>query len=63
MKSVLCDVDQSILIAGIFGVLMMLAVISAARIIFITAVYLDINGDPVAQFEKAFVEKMFIADN
>lgn len=50
-------------IAGIFGIFMMLAVTSAARIIFITAAYHGINADPVAQFEKAFVEKMFIAAN
>ena len=36
---------------------------AGARIIFITAVYQDMHGEPVAQFEKAFVEQMFIAHN
>jgi hypothetical protein len=45
---------------AIFGVLMLVVVISAARIIFITTVYQNLNGLPVEHFDKAFLDNLFI---
>jgi hypothetical protein len=42
------------------GVFMILAVISAAKMIFVSAVYHNINGDPVKHFNQALADNLFI---
>jgi hypothetical protein len=41
------------------GVFFVMAVMGAARTIFISAVYHNINGDPVKQFKENFAENLF----
>jgi len=45
---------------AIGGAIMLLTVMSAARSIFVCAVYHNIKGEPIAHFEQEFVEKLFI---
>ncbi len=42
------------------GVFIILAVISAAKMIFVSAVYHNINGDPVKHFNQALADNLFI---
>ena len=44
---------------AMLGVFFVMAVMSAARTIFISAVYHNINGDPVKQFKENFTENLF----
>jgi hypothetical protein len=37
-----------------------LAVTSAARTIFISAVYHNVTGDPVEQFNQNFIDNLFV---
>ena len=46
-------------ILAILGVLIVLSVISAAQTIFISAVYHNINGDPVHHFNQQMINNLF----
>jgi hypothetical protein len=53
----------SYLIGGVFAVLAVLFLItitSAAKAIFITAVYRNISGNPVEYFEQKYIDNLFI---
>lgn len=45
---------------AVLSVLLIMAVFSAARTIFISAVYHNINGDPVQHFNDQFVDNLFV---
>jgi hypothetical protein len=45
---------------GVLGVMMVLAITSAARTIFISAVYHNVTGDPVEQFNQNFIDNLFV---
>jgi hypothetical protein len=46
-------------VIGIIGLLFMIAIISAVRSIFASAVYHNITGDPVEHFSQQFVDNLF----
>ena len=46
-------------ILGALGLFFVMAVSSAARVIFISAVYHNMNGDPVKNFNEQFAENLF----
>jgi hypothetical protein len=48
-------------VIGLLAVLFVMAVISAAQTIFISAVYHDINGDPVKHFNQQMINNLFEA--
>jgi hypothetical protein len=45
---------------GILGVMTVLAIISAARTVFISAVYHNVTGDPVEHFNQNFIDTLFV---
>jgi len=47
-------------ILGVLGVLLVSAVMSAVRTIFISAVYHNINGDPVEHFNQQMIDNLFV---
>jgi Family of unknown function (DUF6159) len=47
------------IILAALGAFLVMAVLSAAQTIFISAVYNNINGDPVKQFNEKFAENLF----
>ncbi|HTB51374.1 MAG TPA: DUF6159 family protein [Ferruginibacter sp.] len=48
---------------GIITISAILAVFGAARTIFITAIYLNITGDPVENYNQQFVDNLFVEKN
>ena len=44
---------------GVLGVLLLFAILSATQSIFISAVYHNINGDPIEHFNQQFVDNLF----
>jgi Family of unknown function (DUF6159) len=46
-------------ILGAIAILLVIAVISATRAIFISAVYYDVIGDPVKHFNEKFADNLF----
>ena len=44
---------------GIMGMFLIIAIFSAARTIFISAVYLNINDEPVKHFDKQMLDNLF----
>jgi len=51
------------IIFACLGVFFVMAVSSATNTIFISAVYHNINGDPVSQFNEKFAENLFLPKN
>lgn len=49
------------IIIFVLGIFAMLVLVSAVRTIFISAVYHNINGDPVKHFNEHFADNLFIA--
>jgi hypothetical protein len=47
-------------ILAVLGVLLVAAVVSAARTIFISAVYHNITGDPVEHFNQQMIDNLFV---
>jgi len=47
------------IIFGAPGLFFVMAVSGAAQVIFISAVYLNMNGDPVKNFNEQFAENLF----
>ena len=47
------------IILGALGLFFVMAVSSAAQVIFISAVYHNMNGDPVKNFNEQFAESLF----
>ncbi len=47
------------IVLGAIGLLLLFAIVSASRSIFISAIYHNINGDPVEHFEQQFVDSLF----
>jgi hypothetical protein len=45
---------------GVLGIAVILIIFSAARTIFITAIYLNVTGDPVENYDQQFVDNLFI---
>ncbi|MDF2191182.1 DUF6159 family protein [Paraflavitalea sp. CAU 1676] len=45
---------------GLLALLLIMAVFSAAKTIFVSAIYHNINGDPVQHFNDQFVENLFV---
>jgi hypothetical protein len=41
------------------GIMIVAAILSAAQTIFVSAVYHNINGDPVKHFDQQMVERLF----
>lgn len=48
------------IILAALGILMVFAIISAAQTIFISAVYHNINGDPVQHFNQQLIDELFV---
>ena len=44
---------------AVLGILLVAAILSAAQTIFVSAVYHNINGDPVKHFDQQMVERLF----
>ena len=44
---------------GALGLLLLFAIISAAKSIFISAIYHNINGDPVEHYNQQFIDNLF----
>lgn len=47
------------IILGAIGLLLLFAIVSASKSIFISAIYHNIQGDPVEYFEQQFVDNLF----
>ena len=47
------------IVLAVLGILLVAAILSAAQTIFVSAVYHNINGDPVKHFDQQMVEKLF----
>lgn len=47
-------------VLALLGILLVSAVVSAARTIFISAVYHNINGDPVDHFNQQMIDNLFV---
>ena len=47
------------IVLGAIGLLLLFAIVSASRSIFISAIYHNIQGDPVEHFEQQFVDNLF----
>ncbi len=47
------------IILGAIGLLLLFAIVSASKSIFISAIYHNIQGDPVEHFEQQFVDNLF----
>jgi hypothetical protein len=47
------------IVVGLLALFIVLAIMSAAQTIFVSAVYHNIQGDPVKHFEDKFVENLF----
>lgn len=47
------------IVFGAAGLLLLLAIISAAKSIFVSAIYHNINGDPVELYNQQFVDNLF----
>ncbi len=47
------------IILGAVGLLLLFAIVSASKSIFISAIYHNIQGDPVEHFEQQFVDNLF----
>lgn len=48
---------------GVLGFSLLAAVMSAVRTIFITAVYYNVTGDPVENYNQQFVDDLFVGKN
>ena len=46
---------------GVLGVASLMAIMSALRTIFISAVYHNINGDPVELYNQQFIDNLFVS--
>lgn len=46
---------------GLVAVVTLLTIMSALRTIFVTAIYHNVNGDPVELYNQAFVDNLFIS--
>ena len=50
-------------IAGVFiavlGILLLLTIMSAVKTIFISAIYHNVNGDPVELYNQQFIDNLF----
>ncbi len=47
------------IVLGATGLLLLFAIVSASRSIFISAIYHNVQGDPVEHFEQQFVDNLF----
>ena len=47
------------IVIGVLGISLLFAIISAAQSIFISAVYHNINGDPVEHYNQQFIDNLF----
>lgn len=47
-------------VLAVLGVLLVSAVVSATKMIFISAVYHNINGDPVEHFNQQMIDNLFV---
>lgn len=45
---------------GVLGVVLILAIMSAVQSIFVSAVYLNVTGDPVTQFHQNLIDELFV---
>ncbi|HEV2833359.1 MAG TPA: hypothetical protein VGW31_15375 [Hanamia sp.] len=41
------------------GILLLLTIMSAVKTIFISAVYYNVNGDPVELYNQQFIDNLF----
>ena len=46
---------------GLLGILLLVAIVSAAQMIFVSAIYHNIKGDPVEHYNQQFVDNLFIS--
>src|SRR6185437_7488478 len=44
---------------GVLGVLLLMTIMSAVKTIFISAVYHNVSGDPVALYDQQFIDNLF----
>ncbi len=51
------------IVVGILCLLAMVVIMSAARTIFISAVYHNVTGDPVEHYNDAFIDNLFVSKN
>jgi hypothetical protein len=49
------------IVLAILGILILAAIFSAAQTIFVSAVYHDMTGDPVQNFNEAFADNLFVS--
>jgi hypothetical protein len=47
------------IVLAVLGCLLVLAVISAAQTIFVSAVYHNVTGDPVQHFNQQLIDNLF----
>jgi len=47
------------IVIGVLGISLLFAIISATQSIFISAVYHNINGDPVEHYNQQFIDNLF----
>ncbi|HUZ60164.1 MAG TPA: DUF6159 family protein [Hanamia sp.] len=47
------------MVIGVMGLLLLMTVISAVKTIFISAIYHNINGDPVELYNQQFIDNLF----
>jgi TM2 domain-containing membrane protein YozV len=47
-------------ILAVLGILLVSAIVSAAKTIFISAVYHNINGDPIDHFNQQMIDNLFV---
>jgi hypothetical protein len=56
----LIDVIVGIILAAL-GIMMVIAILSAAQTVFVSAVYHEINDDPVKHFNQALADNLFVS--
>jgi len=49
------------IVAGILGILLLAAIMSAVKTVFVSAVYHNIQGDPVENYNQQFIDNLFMA--
>jgi hypothetical protein len=49
------------IVLAVLGILILAAIFSAAQTIFVSAVYHNITGDPVQNFNEAFADNLFVS--
>jgi hypothetical protein len=46
---------------AVLGIMMVIAIMSAAQTVFVSAVYHNVNGEPVKHFNQALADNLFVS--